>query len=246
MWVGRFRLTLESGAKRRTRGLAPLTFGLLASAGVLATGPDGEMTVIGRDCRGRDFRRSGFAATVGREDGIITTLHAVVGCRTVSAEIGAATATNLLVTLVDVARDVAFLTSSDVPLSTLFEPAPRRVDRRTGAPAAEDHALVVDLRRVPVAALGSIVSADDLAVLRDRRSPDPRITIHAAAAAGAPEILGAPVFDAAGAIVGVRNGITRVTSPTSWVVPLDEIDWMPPVQNETAMDRLAALTTVLW
>jgi hypothetical protein len=219
---------------------------LAETAVELATGAEPDVTVTGHDCRGRDFRRSGFAATVGNERGIITTLHAVVGCRSVSARIASATASNLLVTMVDVSRDVVFLTSGDVLAGPLPGSAPTPVNRPAGMRAAEDRSFVVDLRRAPVAELASIVSADDLATLRERRSPDPRITIYAATAAGAPEIFGAPVFDAAGAIVGMRNGITRATGPTSWVVPLDEIDWMPPVQNETAMDRLAALTTLLW
>ena len=212
----------------------------------LATGAEPDVTVIGHDCRGRDFRRSGFAATVGTERGIVTTLHAVVGCRSVSAQIGAATASNLLVTMVDVARDVAFLTSGDVLPAPLLGSTPTPVNRPAGTHATEDRSLVVDLRQAPAVELASLVSPDDFATLRERRSPDPRIPIYAATAAGAPEVFGAPVFDAAGAIVGVRNGVRPATGPIGWVVPLDEIEWMPPVQNETAMDRLAALTTLLW
>jgi hypothetical protein len=203
------------------------------------------VTVVGHDCRGRDFERSGFAATVGRERGIITTLHAVVGCRSVSAQRGAATASNLVVTMVDVGRDVAFLTSADDSLTALLASTPAPVDR-SGAKPADDRAMVVDLRKAPLLDLASIVWGDDLTALRERRSPDPRIRVRDAAAAGAPETLGAPAVDAAGAIVGVRNGITRAARPVSWVLPLDELDWMPPVQNETEMDRLATLTTLLW
>jgi hypothetical protein len=202
------------------------------------------VTVVGHDCRGRDFDRSGFAATVGRERGIITTLHGVVGCRSVSAQRGAATTSSLLVTMVDVARDVAFLTSVDDSVAVLG-PTPRPVDRSTAKPV-DDRAVVVDLGQAPVSDLASIVGGDDLTAIRERRSPDPRIRVHAPAAAGAPDTLGTPVIDAAGTIVGVRNGITRAARPLSWVLPLDELNWMPPVQNETEMDRLATLTTLLW
>ena len=154
---------------------------------------------------------------------------------------------NLLVAMVDVRRDVAFLLTDDAanPLAAAAT-ASTSASRFEGRGVPRNQALEIDLRRALTASIASVADVVDLPTLAERRSPDPALTIHAPAAGDAPEVLGSPALDTAGTVVGMRNGITRAARPLSWVVALDEIDWMPPIQNETEMDRLATLTTVLW
>ncbi len=214
----------------RRCGRLAFSLWLLAGIGQAQERDDRVFTVVGHDCLGRDLVRSGFRAIVDGEVGIVTTLHGVVGCRAVFAEDGGERVSGLEIASVDVSRDVAFL-SRETPSTARFLRA------GVGPPS------IGGSRTVPIAAL---VPADELAVLGDRRSPRPEVAVFGPTRTSNPRDFGAPVLDAAGAVVGVENGVAGAFGPIGWVIPWQDIEWSPPVQNETEVDRLASQRSPLW
>ena len=186
--------------------------------------------VVGRDCRSRDHAQAGFRTTVDGTVGIVTTLHGVVGCREVSAENSSEGVRGLEITRVDVPRDVAFLSSSTL-----------RTDR-----ALSHAALPPSMATVDALPIRDLVTVDQLAALADRRSPKPEVFVRHLTGGVRPQSFGAPVLDPAGFVVGMENGVTGPSGAVAWVVAFQDLEWTPPVQNETEIDRLAGLTSPLW
>ena len=214
------------------RRYGALAFSLwLAACGVQVQNlEDNVFNVLGNDCRGRDLLQSGFRTTVDGEVGIVTTLHGVVGCRAVAAENATERGRGLEIAMVDVSRDVAFLSSDAL-----------RTDRSLRVSASPPSVAGADA--VPIR---DLATADQLAALTDRRSPRPEIVVFHRAGSSHHDNFGAPVLDGAGAIVGVENGVDGASGSLGWVVAYQGIEWTPPVQNEPEMDRLASLSSPLW
>ena len=189
---------------------------------------DNMFKVLGSGCRAREFVQSGFRTTIDREVGIVTTLHGVIGCRAVSAESEAEHVSGLYLSMVDVSRDVAFLTSDAL-----------RTDRSLRAAAGPS-----SIARAEAVAIGDLATSDQLTLLADRGSPRPEIVVFRPSTSR-PDF-GAPVLDAAGSIIGVENGLAGEAGVVGWVIAYQSIDWIPPVQDETQVDRLASLSTPLW
>lgn len=189
------------------------------------------LRVTGHGCQGPDRIQSGFMAMVDGEAGVVTTLHGVVGCSSVVADGTGWRAEGLDIARVDVGRDVAFLTG-DTLRGARLERGPPGKGARPG---------------LETVAVRSILPDDVRSAVADRRSPSLQTLVLAWPTAEGPPDFGAPVVDAAGSIVGVENGVHAAVGLIAWIVPYRDIQWMPPVQNETEMDRLATLSTApLW
>ena len=214
----------------RRCGQLAVSLWLSACAVQAQTIEDNVFRVLGTDCRGRDLVESGFRTTVDGEVGIVTTLHGIVGCAAVVADNGTERVGGLEIARVDVARDVAFLSSETL-----------RTDR--ALPVSASPRPVAGAESVPIM---DLATADQLAALTDRRSPKPEILVFHLARGPHQPNFGAPVLDGAGSIVGVENGVAGPSGSIGWVVAYEGIEWTPPVQNEPEMDRLASLRSPLW
>jgi hypothetical protein len=191
---------------------------------------DNLFKVVGNGCRAREFVQSGFRIIIAGQVGIVTSLHGVVGCRSVSAENRSERVAGLYLELVDVSRDVAFLSSDTL-----------RTDRSLRATAGQ-----APLAGTDAVAIRELVTMEQVAALTDRRSPRPEVLVLRRSDGSRPPDFGAPMLDATGAIVGVENGLAGETGTVGWVVAYRSIEWIPPVQDETEVDRLASLSTPLW
>ncbi len=238
----------------QVRPVVALTVWLWLSADIVQAQARHEhvFSIEAHDCRGRDLRQTGFRTLVDGVVGIVTTLHGVVGCGSVEAENGRDRLRGLGITRVDVSRDAAFLSSDSMQgegmLRAASDSAPMTDVEAVGpgASVALEPRRRLTFRVGHAVRVAEIVSGDTAAALRERRSPDPGILVFSLAEAADRHDFGAPILNPAGLVVGVENGVLDGTGTAGWVVASRDIEWTPPVQNETQMDRLAALSAPLW
>lgn len=182
-----------------------------------------------------DRRQTGFR--VQGTVGIITALHGVADCQTISAvaDHGQEIFNDLVIEQVDIERDIALLTSSDLTqkpsdglaLSMLTNSAilttplsiagyPLGLD----AQDVESNLIVRDLETLDAI----IPASEETAAFRLRRSPALTTTVLNLQAQLLPGHSGAPLLDPENRLVGVGNGGLRGgTINRSWALPWSDV-----------------------
>lgn len=202
-----------------------------------------------------DRRQTGFR--VQGTVGIVTALHGVADCQTISAvaDNGQEIFNDLDIVQVDIERDIALLvspelaqrTSDGLALSTLTASAilttPLSI---TGYPLGldaqdvESNLLVRDLE--PLDAI--IPDPEETDALRLRHSPALTITVLNLQAQLLPGHSGAPLFDPENRLVGVGNGGLRGgTVNRSWAIPWSDVQ-LQPVTLPQVKQGLTALSAM--
>lgn len=197
--------------------------------------------------------QTGFRAAGTK--GIVTALHGVVGCKTITAKSGDDRVyRNLEIQKVDFKHDVALLGSKELAA----EPA----DGLSVVSSAEEpngdlyvigYPLTIQgqhrLSRIVwylYSPLQNYIPEYDLEALIQRKSPDLSIEIISLQAGLQPGHSGAPILTANGQVYGVADGgLKGGDAPISWAMPWRDITWRDvdqTAENELAKYPLSSLS----
>jgi len=211
------------GATAQLPGFYPLPFVYRIKSGQCSQEPS-------------DRIQTGFR--VKGQIGIVTALHGVVGCPSITAQPGDGTKTftNLVIGKVDIRRDMALLWSSDLANISAdgFEIISRpsiadTVDLQlVGYPwgMADQQPLynIVFAQEAPLVKI--LPGGDPQEHMADRRSPALDVKVYRLQADIVPGHSGAPLMTQSQYILGVGNGgldLGRVG--WSWAIPLHAVEW---------------------
>jgi len=243
---------------RRTAALILIALVILSVGLVTAQSDSSPMPYVYRiKIDGCDFnppvrRQTGFR--VQGVKGIVTALHGVADCQTISAvtDDGQEIFNDLTLQAVDIDRDTALLSSPaldslpDVgfaPSALAYAEIPRQDLRVVGYPLGLDKQdidrglLIRDIETLD----DVIPDVEEPAEFLKRRSPDITITVLNVQAQLLPGHSGAPLLDSSGQAVGVANGGLRGgTVGRSWAIPWRDID-LQPVEQPAVAERLQKL-----
>ncbi len=197
-------------------------------------------------------RQTGFR--VQGQQGIITALHGVADCQTISAvtDDGQEIFNDLHLQAVDIARDIALFSSpalEQLPLvgltpSTLdYDHIPRQNLWVIGYPLGldkQDRDIGLSIREIE--SLDDVIPDPEESVeFRNRHSPDVTIMVLNMQAQLLPGHSGAPILDADNQIIGIANGGLRGgTVGRSWAIPWRDVD-LHPIDESAIAASLAAL-----
>lgn len=187
--------------------------------------------------------------------GIITALHGVVGCQTISAHSaipGEDNIWNLQIAEADVDRDVAKLRSSidsqENSVNTGFSISTDTSNNQydglymIGHPYgvyAQITTQQITIGSTSSSQLQDLVPTKIIPSLAKRGSPNPKIEVISLEAHLVPGHSGAPVLNANGDLVGVGNG--GLGDELSWIIPWKEIKWQPATDVDNKLAELAKL-----
>lgn len=200
-----------------------------------------------------DRRQTGFR--VQGKVGIVTALHGVADCKTVSAIADdGAIFTNLAIAAVDIDHDIALLTSSDLaslPTDGLAISMVSPTEILTAPLRIVGYPLGLDKQDVDVIESvrdiepldGVIPDAEESTAFLKRKSPDIDIEVLNLQAQLLPGHSGAPVLDDANGLVAVGDGGLRGgTLGRSWAIPWQAVK-LESVDIVAISKRLTELAT---
>jgi hypothetical protein len=198
-------------------------------------------TVDASGCAGGVKARSQSGFRVLGTKGIVTALHGVVGCKsvTVRTERGQILYETLEIGKVDVDNDATLLISDELyklPADgfQLDNSASYSAGSKVtvlGHPfSIKALSTTFSLRDPPVVQLRNIVPDDVLARLQERNSPNPLTEVLSLESGNLlPGHSGAPVLSAGGRVIGVADGgLKGGTVQISWAIPFGQIRWVSP------------------
>lgn len=195
------------------------------------------------------------------EVGIVTALHGVVECKSVTAQSGNDVVDGLIIAKVDIERDIALLWSQSLAAKGMDGLEPGAIISIQG-----DYELVrvigypqgltrpkttVDVKITARTQLIDLLPDKDISALDKRSSPAVDIDVLSVQAPVVPGHSGAPFIDRNGRIIGVGSGgldLGRIDS--AWAIPLNEIKWavvstrVPGRYSGQAAQRLKALAAM--
>ena len=191
--------------------------------------------VHGQTCgpNSKSFVQSGFRATVNGQKGLVTALHGIVGCQHASARQGELSCiSDLQLTMVDVARDVAFFSSQQLATiegSGLKGTAPpgegqlQVVGYPWGVMTQRSHE--VAYHEVPVETLDFLPPSMQVSFDK-RQSPALEIKVLSLKGMIQPGYSGAPVLDEKQQVIGIANGgLAGGFAQINWAIPFSDIQW---------------------
>lgn len=191
--------------------------------------------------------------------GIVTALHGVVSCKSIAAQSGDDTFTNLDIVKVDIERDAALLWSQKIAASGSagFSNVASTPDAREtiihviGYPqGATRQKALAGVKVVALAQLVNLIPETSVDVLERRASPAIDIDVYSIQDPLTQGYSGAPLLDDVERIVGIgSSGLDFGRINTAWAVPIRDIQW-ELVSNKiqgrvsgNARSRLNALAT---
>lgn len=169
--------------------------------------------------------------------GIVTALHGVLGCKTITAQPGGngPTFDNLIIGKVDIKRDVALLWSESLNqtqaqgLEILLSPKANDYIglQVIGYPfGLFRQKPTVDVKVTELTELGNLLPEEAMPAIGKRASPALDIKVFSVQAHLVPGHSGAPLMTQAGRVMGVGNGgIDLGRVEMAWVIPWSAIEW---------------------
>jgi hypothetical protein len=183
--------------------------------------------------------------------GVVTALHGVADCQTITAEssaIAGAALENLAVAAVDIDHDAALLHSEELQTDTglaLWAGSPPLSPGDAiyvrGHPYGIYAQLKSDLKfREPITQeLRTLLVDEAVDKLAERTSPNLSISVLSIQGHLLPGHSGAPIFNQVGEVIGVGSGgLQGGTSEIVWAIAWRDIQWQPIDQVREQMDRL--------
>ncbi len=192
------------------------------------------------------YIQTGFVWEVDGRVGIVTALHGVVGAKSVSAQNAILYFDELHIAMVDVDRDVAFLTD---PL--LLSAENRYVAESntvgpflvTGYPRGTPSQFVHELQphAEALADLKTHIPPSDVSkALRKRMSPELDITVLSVRGPLQPGHSGAPLTTLDGKLVAIGSGgLVEGQADIGWAIPVTDIEWREVGVESRELTRLA-------
>lgn len=191
-------------------------------------------------CRYAPYERQlvGFRVRDSKLIGIVTALHGVADCTSITAEAtpqGPGSFTNLEIVKVDIERDMALLWTGQMDSLTIDGLVPETEFSSTrfqgvmvwGYPAG-----VNGLQRTPLTVqnrdtLNNLITPEITNYLKKRKSPTPQIEVLKLSGGHlAPGDSGAPLINANQRLVGVGNGgLDQGRIEIAWAIPWEDIQW---------------------
>lgn len=215
--------------------------------------------IVARDCShsSQMIMQTGFL--VAEPVGIVTALHGVVHCQSITAlpgdGVSGAKAVVLEIDQVDIVRDLALL--SPVPTETVVLPTNGLQTVSSSAAGALTNLCVIgyplgisaqltsqqiNVRPHLHQRLADLIPSDQelLAALRDRNSPGPETQVLSLEAALTPGHSGAPIINRYNQVIGVANGGLAKEGAVmiSWAMPWQDIVWQPVETQWPALETL--------
>ena len=182
--------------------------------------------------------------------GLVTALHGVVGCATVSArqpDRNNVTYRNLRPASVDIEHDVAILAGSGLPAAGGLSrhptslPGPGAV-KVIGHPAgiAGLWEMELSLASRTFMPLSMVVTQDLSPAIRKRGSPGIDVEVLGLNGNLQPGHSGAPILDSSGRVLGVASGgLGKGSLGIGWAIPLAKVQWADASARRKEMDSLA-------
>jgi len=195
-------------------------------------------------------RLTGFA--MDGTDGILTSLHGVVGCRIVTAQQSGSNGIviqDLRITEVDIDRDVAVLNADETPPpNVLGLVRAKESDRPIGLKVwgfpmgvREPFDTNVALRSVQFTSWNEMTPEARLA-MRERGSPGAGIRMLSIQGPVTTGHSGSPILNADGAVMGITNGgLAGGTIDVALAAPIWDLSFRPATALRNELQRLGAL-----
>jgi hypothetical protein len=204
--------------------------------------------IVVAGCEGLPKQRTQTGFRVYGIPGIITALHGVVGCKTVSAvpSDNSPAYADLQIDQVDLARDVVLLSSDRLHnvrgigfqvgvakklmgLSTIGHPLGLTMQLRSR----------IELRSPPRMPLGDLVPPAVYHLITKRSSPAAHISVLSVEGHLTAGHSGAPLLDAETHVVGVANGgLQGGTVEIAWAIPWEDLELRPVAMLAGALEAL--------
>ena len=224
------------------------TFLLLLSSALAGAPADYTYLVEATDCLSAPSTRTQSGFTTEVEDGIVTALHGVVGCRLITARKdapGSSVFRNLFIYRIDADLDLALLRDSEVRITGGFQvSAPPEtgpisalaIGHPSGIPGL--HELRVEIPRQPLRRLSDLLPPDIYRPMEGRGSPSVHVTVLGVNGDIQPGHSGAPIVDPEGRVIGVANGgLAGGAVGIAWATLLANARWTtlsPSVESDLA------------
>jgi len=222
---------------------------VLATPAVSST-PGGEYVyrIKAQDCGNSLEARVQTGFKLRGKAGIVTALHGVVGCNDLSAISESMLLKDLKIDEVDIARDLAFLSSNQLyaedglnitDQSNLYGEV-----RIIGHPQAISgiHEMALDIPRPAIRALRELVPAELWSQLQQRKSPQISVQVVSVNGNLQPGHSGAPILDTEDRAIGVASGgLGNGTLGIGWAIPISRAQWRPASTERSELSRLAKL-----
>ena len=200
------------------------------------------------DC-GPDSSRyllSGAKISVNGTPGIVTALHGVVGCDSISARNSDhGTVNDLVITLIDVSHDVAFLTSSQLKDSDeyLFPASTDDGDLRViGYPMGILYQMShpQEFHENKLVQLAKLIPPGEIAdALADRSSPSLVSIIYSLRGVLIGGYSGAPILNSNNEVVAIAlGGLADGLPEINWATPTESLKWESLAMNRDVLDLL--------
>jgi hypothetical protein len=211
--------------------------------------------VISAGCPGGQLSQTGFR--VQGVAGIVTALHGIAGCRTITAHGRFHSYSDLKVGGIDLRKDVALLTRTDMDGSQGLLPVQSQQRMQevaqpgarltvVGYPDGIKGQATTHLNARPIRPLRDLVPAEAVELLTTRGSPSPDTAVLFIEGHLIPGHSGAPVMDAQGRVVAVGDGgISKGTVEHGWAIPWPSIEWTNPGALASELDRISRLPAVV-
>jgi streptogramin lyase len=198
------------------------------------------------ECPAQDRVLTGFRAWVEGQLGIITALHGVVGCPKITAFNLTTSYRDLRIGKVDIARDTAFLISSELDrageglqFSNEYQGEDLRI---VGYPQALGYQFShrVEPNVPPLRPLLTTLPDAERLELERRGSPDVGQTILSLSGAIQNGYSGAPILTWEGRVIGVANGGLRSGSvDIGWAMPIGQMRWENAQMRQNELTKLS-------
>jgi hypothetical protein len=223
-----------------TGALAAFLFIPSITCAIPSTQDDAIFHVEAGDCEVPPIRRAQTGFSLRNFPGIITALHGVAGCRSLSARqwgTAGVTVTGLKVTSIDLARDVALLRLADesAPLPALDAiPLGSRLPRSAqviGYPANMPGLLKmhVEIPATALRRLEELVPPEIHILLSRRGSPQLGITVVSIVGNIQPGHSGGPILDDQGRVIAISSGgLAGGTLGIGWAIPITDLSLTEP------------------
>jgi hypothetical protein len=202
------------------------------------------------DCVSLPLLRTQTGFLLEGAPGLVTALHGVAGCATVSArqpDRNNITHKGLRPRSVDVERDVVILAGPTLPTAGGLTPHPTSLPgpgavRVIGHPAGISGLWEMELQLASrtLMPLSMVVTQDLSQAVAKRASPGINIEVLGLNGNLQPGHSGAPILDSSGRVLGVASGgLASGSLGIGWAIPLSRVQWAEASVRQREMDSLA-------